>query len=238
MMICRRARVVNQPASARLLAQARARARLARRLGEAEGEHAGEQQLADALDHLEVHAPRFVAVVQEADVGDLVRTSFRYFVAIRVDQNEVERRNPCMDANGSLPRTFGPNARLTDGVNHDERHRVIPHRIVPRVPIEVGELAVPALKPSVRAEVRDDALVPLVLGRRQELATLRLEQGRRDARVDHVGAEQEPAEVSGSKLPLRLVSRLVAIKSNRLPGFFAVPDLGDSGSPVLLPLLG
>ena len=105
MMICRRARVVNQPASARLLAQTRARARLARRLGEAEGEHAGEQQLADALDHLEVHAPRFVAVVQEADVGDLVRTLFRYFVAIRVDQDEVERRNPCVDVNGSVRRS-------------------------------------------------------------------------------------------------------------------------------------
>ena len=46
---------------------------LARRLGEEEDEHAGEQQLTDALDHLEVHAPRFVAVEQEANVGNVVR---------------------------------------------------------------------------------------------------------------------------------------------------------------------
>ena len=44
---------------------------LARRLRKEEDEHASEQQLADALDHLEVHASGFVAVKQEAKMGNL-----------------------------------------------------------------------------------------------------------------------------------------------------------------------
>ena len=44
---------------------------LARRLGKEEDEHAGEQQLADALHHLEIHTPRFVAVEQEAKKGNV-----------------------------------------------------------------------------------------------------------------------------------------------------------------------
>ena len=74
-----------------------------------------------------------------------------------------------------------------------------------------------ALKPRVRSEVCDDVLVALIIGRGKKFATLRLEQSRRDARVDHVGAEQEPAEVSGSKLPLRL-------------GFRRVPHVHDEAS--------
>ena len=50
---------------------------LARRLEKEEDEHAGEQQLADALHHLEIHAMRFVAVEQEAKI-------FNVFVRLAV----------------------------------------------------------------------------------------------------------------------------------------------------------
>ena len=91
---------------------------LARRLREEEDEHASEQQLANALGHLEVHAPRFVAVEQEAKKGnfcvgfalfelpflmrDLVGLDVRailrrYFAAVCVEQDEIEQRNPCAE---------------------------------------------------------------------------------------------------------------------------------------------
>ena len=92
---------------------------------------------------------------------------------------------------------------LTNRVHKDEAHRIPPHGRVLLGPLEpasgceVRFITVSALEPRIRSDERDDVLVAFKLGRGEHLATQSLEQGRRDARVDQVSEEQEPAKVPG-----------------------------------------